>query len=177
MSAAGRGICLVSVSQVLGVTHLEDELSESIWVLVIEQESVAGVGRPGLKEEQEELVPGRTALKKAEYQLQQPTQLQHTTTTKFRYFYILKVASFDRFRHFRSTKRQQTSLSCNSTELHLQPNLANSKCLKNGEVSKSDIKSIVSIYCCCKTKCLYCKECLTKDYVFIKYIFNIFALT
>ncbi len=79
MSTAGRGIQWVSVSQVLlAVTHLEDELSESIWVLVIEQESVAGVGRPGLKEEQEELVPGRTALKKAEYQLQKPTQLQRT---------------------------------------------------------------------------------------------------
>lgn len=63
----GSGIQSVTVSQVwLAVTHLEDELSESIGVLVIEQESVAGVGRPGLKEEQEELVPGRTALEKTE---------------------------------------------------------------------------------------------------------------
>lgn len=50
----------------LAGTHLEDKLSESVWVFVIEQESVAGVGCPGFKEEQEELVPGRAALKKAE---------------------------------------------------------------------------------------------------------------
>lgn len=44
-------------------------------MLAVEQESVAGVGRPGLKEEQEELVLGWTALQKAEEQLQQSTQL------------------------------------------------------------------------------------------------------
>lgn len=47
-------------------------------MLVVEQEGVAGVGRPGLKEQEEELVPGWTGLKKAEQQLQQPAQLQHT---------------------------------------------------------------------------------------------------
>lgn len=87
-------IGLGSMSQVqVAATHLEDELSESIRVLVVEQESVAGVGRSGLKEEQEELVPGRTALEKAKQQLQHPTQLQHTQiTTTVSHFYVVKVA-------------------------------------------------------------------------------------
>lgn len=62
------------------VTYLEDELSETVRVFVIEQEGVAGVGCPGLVQQQEELVFGRTALEKAEQQLQQATQLQHTHT-------------------------------------------------------------------------------------------------
>lgn len=56
--------------------HLEDELPESVRVLVVEQQGVARVGGAGFEEEQEELVPGRAALKEAEQQLQQATQLQ-----------------------------------------------------------------------------------------------------
>lgn len=63
-------------------------------MFVIEQQSVDGVGLPGLKEEQEELVPGWTGLKKAEQQLQQPTQLQHTTANNH---YIVKVTGFGIF--------------------------------------------------------------------------------
>lgn len=66
MSPPLKALSDVSVIRLLAETHLEDELAEPIGVLVIEQQSVAGVGRPGLKEEQEELVPGRTALKKAD---------------------------------------------------------------------------------------------------------------
>lgn len=47
-------------------------------MFVIEKESIAGVGRSGLVEEQEELIPGRAALEEAEQQLQQPAKLQHT---------------------------------------------------------------------------------------------------
>lgn len=48
------------------VTHFKDELSETVGVLVVEKESVAGIGNSRLKEEQKELVPGRTGLEKAE---------------------------------------------------------------------------------------------------------------
>lgn len=59
------------------VTYLKDKFSESIWVFVIEEESIAGVSRRGFKEKQEELVFGWAALQKAQQQLQQSTQLQN----------------------------------------------------------------------------------------------------
>lgn len=62
--------------------HLEDELPESVRVLVVEQQGVARVGGAGFEEEQEELVPGWAALKEAEQQLQQATQLQDKHRTQ-----------------------------------------------------------------------------------------------
>ncbi len=95
-----RSIWPASVLLVLpAITHLEDELSESIGVFVIEQQSVAGVCCSRFKEEQEDLVSGRTALKKAEQQLEKPTQLQHTTTTTFSYLYTVKAVCADRILH------------------------------------------------------------------------------
>lgn len=44
------------------VPHLEDELSEAVWVFGVEQQGVAGVSRPRLKQQQEKLVPGSTGL-------------------------------------------------------------------------------------------------------------------
>lgn len=58
--------------------HPEDELSESIRVLVVEQESVAGVSCCRLKQQQEELLSDWTGLEEADQHLQQFTQLQHT---------------------------------------------------------------------------------------------------
>lgn len=58
--------------------HLEDELSQSIRVFVVEQEGVQGVGRRRFEEQQEELVFGWTALQQTEQHLQQRAQLQHT---------------------------------------------------------------------------------------------------
>lgn len=63
--------------------HLEDELPESVRVLVVEQQGVARVGGAGFEEEQEELVPGRAALQEAEQQLQQATQLQDKHGTQY----------------------------------------------------------------------------------------------
>lgn len=56
---------------------LEDELSEAVWVFVVEQQGVAGVGRSGFKQQQEELVTWRAGLQQSQQQLQYPTQLQH----------------------------------------------------------------------------------------------------
>lgn len=66
------------IRMVMSVSHLEDELSDSIRVLVVEEESVAGVGCCRLKQQQEELVSDWTGLEEADQHLQQFTQLQYT---------------------------------------------------------------------------------------------------
>lgn len=66
------------IRTVKSVSHLEDELSESIRVLVVEEESVAGVSCCRLKQQQEELLSDWTGLEEADQHLQQLTQLQHT---------------------------------------------------------------------------------------------------
>lgn len=57
---------LKHLRMVTSVTHLEDKLSETIRVLVIEQESIAGVSCSRLKEQQEELVSDWTTLEEAD---------------------------------------------------------------------------------------------------------------
>lgn len=71
------------IRPVMSVSHLEDELSESIRVLVVEEESVAGVGCCRLKQQQEELVSDWTGLEEADQHLQQFTQLQYTIHKHF----------------------------------------------------------------------------------------------
>lgn len=66
----------MSVKNSFAKTHLEDELSESIRVFVIKQQSVARVCGRGLEEVQEELVFGRAALEQAEQKLQNTAELQ-----------------------------------------------------------------------------------------------------
>lgn len=55
--------------------HLEDKFSETIRVFAVQQEGVTGISSSMFKQQQEELIPGRTALEEAEQQLKRSTQL------------------------------------------------------------------------------------------------------
>lgn len=62
--------------------HLEDELSETVRVFVVEQQCIAGVSCSRFEQQQEELVPRRAGLQQSQQQLQDPTQLQHSTVAE-----------------------------------------------------------------------------------------------